>query len=82
VEADSPHGACQSKQHHSVSGGAAGLGRGVESRTIMLIESIQKSSDAVIPQLNEAIMEGGKNPGPLGVKAQALHSIALRFELC
>jgi hypothetical protein len=48
----------------------------------MLIESIQKGSDAVIPQLNEAIVEGGENPGPLGVKAQPLHSIALRFELC
>lgn len=39
--------------------------------TIMLIKSLQQRAHAVIPQLNNTIVQTCKNPWPLGVKGNA-----------
>jgi hypothetical protein len=42
---------------------------------------VKKSAHAVVPQLDDAIVQGGQDPWPDRMEAQAFDAIALAFEL-
>mmetsp|Transcript_50646 Transcript_50646/g.133751 ORF Transcript_50646/g.133751 Transcript_50646/m.133751 type:complete len:219 (-) Transcript_50646:154-810(-) len=48
---------------------------------LVLLELVDQGPDSVVPELNRAIMQAGKDPGQLGVEAQALHAVALCLTL-
>lgn len=50
-------------------------------RSIVLVESINESAHAIIPELDHAAVETRQDPWPLAVEAQTFHSIALRLKL-
>jgi len=45
----------------------------------MLIKLVEESSDAVVPQLNQSVVQTRKHPRALGVKIQALDSLGVCF---
>ena len=47
----------------------------------MFIKALQKSSHAVVPQLNGTIVKSSQDPGPLGMERDALDAVALGLEL-
>lgn len=42
---------------------------------------IEQGAHAVVPQLDDAVVQRGENPWSNGVERQPLHAIALRLEL-
>lgn len=48
----------------------------------MLVETVDQSAHAVVPELDDATVQAGQDPWPPRVKAQALHAITLGLELC
>lgn len=49
--------------------------------SIVLVEAINESAHAVIPELDDATVQTRQDPWPLAVEAQPFHSITLRLEL-
>lgn len=47
---------------------------------VVLVELVDQGSHAVVPKLDNAAVETGKDPWALGVEAQALHSVTLGLE--
>ena len=49
--------------------------------TIVLIKFVQEGAHAVVPQLDDTIVEGGEDPGPCRVEGEALHPGGLGLKL-
>lgn len=50
-------------------------------RPIVFVKAIQERSHLVVPELDYTRVQGRQNPWSLRVKAEALDTVALRFEL-
>lgn len=48
---------------------------------IMLVEPINESAHAIIPELDHATVETRQDPWPLAMETQTFHSITLRLKL-
>lgn len=51
------------------------------NRAVVLIESVDERSHAVIPQLDDARMKAGENPRAFRMEGEALDAVRLRLEL-
>ena len=51
------------------------------NRAIVLVETVDQSAHAVVPELDDAAVQAGQDPWPSRVKAQTLHAITLGLEL-
>lgn len=49
--------------------------------SIVLVEAINESAHAVIPELDDATVQTRQDPWALGVEAQPLNSVTLSLEL-
>ena len=48
--------------------------------TVMLLELLQESSHPVVENLDSAVVEGGSDPGALGVESKAFDAVTLGLE--
>lgn len=51
------------------------------NRAIMLIETVEESAHAIVPELDHTTVQTRQYPWPFAMKAQPFHPIALRLEL-
>lgn len=47
---------------------------------VVLVEFVEESAHAVIPELDDAAVETGEDPWSLRVEAEAFYSVTLRLE--
>jgi hypothetical protein len=51
------------------------------NRPVVLVEAVEEGAHAVVPHLDHPAVETRQDPWPTRVETQALHPVALRFEL-